>query len=164
MSFFAGKFYRNRKISSHKICEDIKVVYGVFIYIVIHLTPIHLMTEVTSILGLNCKRIAKITSTPKKNSTKNGSSLQSWHFLSVFASSVVFVSFLIIFYFVFAFLFLAFFAFRFSSSYHTAEQTSNFQRKKRAACNCGSLNIQRLAFFQSKDRLKFCIVITSSSV
>ena len=97
MSFFAGKFYRNRKISSHKICEDIKVVYGVFIYIVIHLTPIHLMTEVTSILGLNCKRIAKITSTPKKNSTKNGSSLQSWHFLSVFASSVVFVSFLIIF-------------------------------------------------------------------
>ena len=57
--FFAGKFYRNRKISSHKICEDIKVVYDVFIYIVIHLTPIHLMTEVTSIFGLNCKRYKK---------------------------------------------------------------------------------------------------------
>lgn len=37
-----------------KICEDIKVVYDIFIYIAIHLTPIHLMTEVTSILGLNC--------------------------------------------------------------------------------------------------------------
>ena len=57
MSFFLREnFIEIEKISSHKICEDIKVAYDVFIYIVIHLTSIHLMTEVTSILGLNCKQ------------------------------------------------------------------------------------------------------------